>query len=744
MFCPRFSLFALFLSLISFNLSATQLVVDTPEALNKKSKRPVVGLVLSGGGAKGLAHLGVIKVLEEMKIPVDIIVGTSAGASVGGVYAMGMPLSEIEERFHAMDWDLGLKDEVSRSSASFRRKKDDYDFASDLVLGVGAEGVKFRKGLIQGQQLMLILSELTGQAEHVENFDQFPIRYRAIASDIETGEAVAIDKGSLALAFRASMSVPGAFPPVEYEGHLLVDGGMSANLPVDFARELGAEVIIAVDISSLLLKGDDVNSMTGVIEQLGNLLTRKNVEEQIKKLNKQDILLVPNLEGAGAGEFERTDEIVEMGATSARNSALALKALSVSDEEWNTYKLKRQEALKPSQFIDRIELINRSQVANEFISSRISQPEKAMLDRVQLKKDIDDIYGLGYFELVTYEIVNKNGKNVLVITAVEKSWGPDYLRFGLNFEENFSDDTRFNIAVHYDQTAINTLGAEWQTSLQIGSHSFIQTEFYQPLSYLSQYFIALGGVAEQKDVNVYVDGDKVAEWQITKTQAEFSIGREFGNDAEFRLLSEFGSATAQLEVGTINPRRDSVDIGSMKALFTYDSLDNLFLPHEGSLVQLSWDASRKNLSASYDYDRVSAAWGSAFSYNRYTLIGRVTATAVINDTESTSDIATLGGLFRLSGYGRDEIIGQDSGLAGLMVYREFGGPFIPYMLGFSYEVGNAWSSLNDASMNDYLDSSTVFLGSDTPLGPVILAASYGDSEHKVLYLTIGYNLFNLF
>lgn len=744
MFCLRSGLLTLIISFISFDLFAAAPSSDTSDNKDQKTKRPLVGLVLSGGGAKGLAHLGVIKVLEEMQIPVDIIVGTSAGASVGGVYAMGMPLSEIEERFHAMDWNLGLQDEGSRSSASFRRKQDDYDFASDLVLGVGAEGVKFRKGLIQGQQLMLILTELTEQAEHVENFDQYPIRFRAIASDIETGEAVAIDNGSLALAFRASMSVPGAFPPVEYEGHLLVDGGMTANLPVDFARELGAEVIIAVDISSLLLKGDEVNTITGVIEQMGNLLTRKNVEEQIKTLNKQDILLVPDLDGAGAGEFERIDEIVEMGATTARKQALALKGLSVSDEQWLAYTLKRSAVLKPSQYIERVELINRSSIASEFITSRISQPENAILDRVQLKKDIDDIYGLGYFELVTYEIVNKNDQNVLVIKAVEKSWGPDYLRFGLNFEENFRDDTRFNLAIYYDQTAINSLGAEWKTSLQVGSHSFIKTEFYQPLSYLSQYFVALEGGVEQEDVYVYVDGDRIAEWQITKNQATFSVGREFGNNAEFRLMAEFGDARSQLEVGTINPRREDVDIGNITALFTYDSFDNLFFPHEGSAAKLAWKQSKKDLAASYDYERVSAGWAGAFSYERYTLIARLNATAVINDKENISDVAVLGGLFKLSGYGRGEIIGKDSGLAGLIVYQEFGGPIIPYMLGFSYEIGNTWSSLDSGSMEDLLDSSTVFLGSDTPLGPVILAASYADSQHSTVYLTIGYDLFNVF
>jgi len=740
----QFSLCALLFSFVSLNIFAAALPNEASDKNTQKNKRPIVGLVLSGGGAKGLAHVGVLKVLEEMKIPVDIIVGTSAGASVGGLYAMGIPLGELEDRFHVLNWDKGMTDESPRDNRSFRRKQDDFDFATDLVLGVGADGVKFRKGLIQGQQLMLILGDLSQQGAHIESYDDFPIRYRAVATDIETGEAVAIDKGNLALAFRASMSIPGAFPPVEYENHLLVDGGMSANLPVSLARELGAEVIIAVDISSPLLKGDDVNSMGGVIEQLTNLLTRKNVVEEINTLTKQDILLVPDLEGASSGDFGRSDEMVEMGATTTRNEVLALKKLSVSDEQWAAYEIKRQQNLVSSQYIDRIELINQSSIANEFLSYRIRQSEQAVLDLEALKEDINDIYGLGYFELVTYDIVNIKGENVLVIKAVEKSWGPDYLRFGLNFEENFKDNTRFNLAVHYDQTAINTLGAEWQTSFQIGSHSFIQTEFYQPLSYVSPYFVTIGGGVEQRELNVYIDSKRVAEWQITESLLDVGFGRDFGNDAELRFIYEVGRASADLDVGSINPRRESADIGSLIGQFTYDSLDNLFLPHEGGYSQLSWEASREQLSGSYDYDRLSAAWGGAYSYERYTIIGWLRATAVINDKTSESDLATMGGLFNLSGYGRDEIIGKDSGLAGLMAYREFGGPFIPYMLGFSYEAGNAWLSASEASLDDVLDSSTVFVGSDTPLGPIILAASYGDSEHKAIYFTIGYDLFNLF
>lgn len=716
---------------------------DTAPAGDKGS-RPVIGLVLSGGGAKGIAHAGVLKVLEEMKIPIDIIVGTSAGASVAGVYAMGMPLDEIEERFHLMDWDKGFTDEPPREDKAFRRKQDDYDFATDLTLGVGADGFKFRKGLIQGQQLLTILSDLTIQSAHIEDFDQFPIRYRAIASDIETGETVAIDNGNLALAMRASMSIPGAFPPVEYEGHLLVDGGISNNLPIDIARELGAELIIAVDISSPLLEGDDVNSIVGIVEQLTNLLTRRNVDAQLATLTDDDILLVPNLEGAGSGDFGRSDELVEMGATAARNSAVRLKSLSVDDETWIAYQEKRGRNLRQTQPVDRIEIANNSGVADKFISSRIEQSAGEVLDIEQLERDLDQIYGLGYFELVSYDIINKGDENVLKVNAEKKSWGPNYLRFGLQFEDNFKDDTRFNLAFHYDQTAINELGAEWQSTVRIGSQPFVRTEFFQPITYESTYFLSLRGEFKELDLNIYENGSKSSEWSVTNANADFGLGRQIGNSSEFRVYYQLGKVDAELEIGT--PPIDSLDedLGSVVTDYTYDSLDNLFLPHYGLLAKAEWKVSRQDFGATRDYDRASILVGGAYSFQRYTIVGRASATSITNNTAGISDFVTMGGLFKLSGYGRNEFAGPDSSYANAIVYREFGGPFVPYMLGFSYEAGNVWNDITDSSWGGLLNSYTVFLGSDTPLGPVTVAASYGDSEHQAVYIAIGHDLFTMF
>lgn len=706
--------------------------------------RPVVGLVLSGGGAKGLAHVGVLKVLEEMKVPIDIIVGTSAGSTVAGLYASGMPIDEIEARFHELEWDKGFQDESSRADKSFRRKQDDFDFATDLELGVGADGLKFRKGLIQGQQLMLLLSELTSHVAHINDFDRFPIRYRAVASDIGTGKTVAIGRGSLAEAMRASMSIPGAFPPVEFEGQLLVDGGISDNLPIDVARELGAEIIIAVDISSELLEAEEVDSLLSIVEQLTNMLTRRNVEAQIASLTEHDILLVPDLHGASSGDFQLSDSIVEMGATTARDNALALQKLSVDPEAWLAYQQHRAQLITPVDRVDRIEVANQSGVSAEFISSRIKQSVGQPLDRKALEDDINKIYGLGYFEQVTYELAEVGNEKVLSINAVEKSWGPDYLRFGLNFEDDLSGDTNFNLALHYDKTALNAWGAEWQTSLQLGSHPFLRTEFYQPLPGFIDYFVALGGRYEKRNLPVFEQADILSEWTVTDLNVHFAIGREFGSSAEVRVEYTTGKADAHLDVGVQSISELNEDVGSVTTLFTYDTLDKLFLPHEGLFMHAEWEASRKDFAATLNYDRVAALIGGAYTINRYSVVGRLSSASVVKNKAALSNLVSLGGLFNLSGYSRNTFVGHEASLASLIAYKEFGGPFIPYMLGFSYEVGNVWEDRSDVSWDDLLDSYSIFVGSDTPIGPVTIAGSYADKDNQAIYLMLGYDFYNLF
>ncbi|MDH3840140.1 MAG: patatin-like phospholipase family protein, partial [Chromatiales bacterium] len=267
--------------------------------------RGSIGLVLSGGGARGAAHVGVLKVLEEMRVPVDCIAATSFGAIVGGLYSSGMPVAQIEKTLAEIDWSAVFDDRLDRDNRPYRRKRDD-----DLWLVKGRVGVRdgelrFPTGLIQGQKIRGILSRFTMPVAGVRDFDQLPIPFRAVATDIVSGEEAVLGGGVLADAIHASMAIPAIFAPVEIDGRLLVDGGVSNNLPVTVARAMGAEIIIAVDISTQLYQREQLDSLLAITDQLSNFLTRRNTERQLERLQDQDILLLPNMGDLTSASFDR-------------------------------------------------------------------------------------------------------------------------------------------------------------------------------------------------------------------------------------------------------------------------------------------------------------------------------------------------------------------------------------------------------------------------------------------------------
>ncbi len=254
-------------------------VAATPE-----QRRPVIGLVLSGGGALGATHIGVLKVLEELNVPIDIVTGTSMGSIVGGLYALGLNAHELESVVNGVDWAKTFQDSPPRGSLPVRRKQEDYGFLLDLKLGIKDGALQLPAGLIQGQRLTLMLRELTVRAHNIKSFDDLPIRYRAVAADLETGQQVILGQGNLASAMRASMSVPGFLPPVEIDGRLLVDGGVANNLPVDVARAMGAEVLIVVDIPTILKKRDQLTTSLDIAGQMLAVLVQQNSIPQIASL----------------------------------------------------------------------------------------------------------------------------------------------------------------------------------------------------------------------------------------------------------------------------------------------------------------------------------------------------------------------------------------------------------------------------------------------------------------------------
>ncbi|MEX2474664.1 patatin-like phospholipase family protein [Marinobacter sp.] len=707
--------------------------------------RPTVGLVLSGGGAKGMAHVGVLRVLEEMRIPVDLVVGTSAGSAVGALYATGMPVDEIEQRFIDLDWISSFQDDPGRAYKPVRRKQEDWRFPVVPGLGVGLDGLHLGGGIIAGQNLGFILNELTRNAALVENFDNLAVPFRAVATDLETGDQVVIGDGNLSEAIRASMSIPGVYAPVKRDGRLLVDGGVANNLPVTVARDMGAEVVIAVDITDPLLKAEDLQEAFSVVGQLTTMMTRMNTEAQLERLQEGDVLIRPDMEGRTSADFYDAPILFELGATSARSHARELRPLSVDKPRWQSFRARTDTSAYVPGNIASIRVEQDSRLAGEFLRSRIRQQPGEVLDVEVLEEDLKRIYGLGYYETVSYSLSPSGDDTALTIQVQEKSWGPNYLAFGLNYEDNFNNDTRFNVGAALRMTELNALGGEWQTGLQLGTEPYVRTEWFQPLDYGYDRFLTAGVEYSRDGFSVFDgEGERVAEVDVTSRQMDLALGMELGGNGDVRLGYYRGYATVDEQVGVAVAPTGSIHQGGLNLQLVHDSLNDIFHPQSGGFAGIRGRLERQGMGSDRHFDSVTGMALGTGSWRSFTLTGLLYTHAVTRGEPGIENTVRLGGFRRLSAYAPGEITGENAAMASVFASQEFGGPFVPWFAGVGFETGNAWESFDDASWNNAVRSWSVFTGVDTFLGPVQLATAYNNEDNWTAYLNIGFSFTQLF
>jgi len=707
--------------------------------------RPKVGLVLSGGGAKGMAHVGVLRVLEEMRIPVDLVVGTSAGSAVGALYASDMPVEEIEQRFIDLDWVSSFRDDPGRAYKPVRRKQEDWRFPVVPGIGVRLDGLHVGGGIIAGQNLGFILNELTRDAALVEDFDRLAIPFRAVATDLETGEQVVLGSGNLSEAIRASMSIPGVYAPVKLDGRLLVDGGIANNLPVTVARDLGADIVIAVDITDPLLKAEDLQEAFSVVGQLTTMMTRMNTDNQLERLEEQDVLIRPDLEGRTSADFYDAPILFELGATSARSHASELRHLNVSRERWTRFRESMNESGLAPGHIARIEVDHNSRLAGEFLRSRIRQKTGQPLDVDALEDDLKRIYGLGYYETVSYSLSPSSEGTVLTIQALEKSWGPNYLAFGLNYEDNFDGETRFNVGAALRMTELNDLGGEWRTGVQLGTEPYVRTEWFQPLDYGYERYVITGAEYSRNSFSVFGDdGERNAEVDVTSRQFDLALGMELGGNGDVRFGYSRGYATVDEQIGAPVAPSGSIHQGGLNLQLVHDSLNDSFYPQSGGFAGIRGRVERENLGSDRHFDSVTGMGLGTGSWRGFTMTGLLYAHAVTRGEPGIENTVRLGGFRRLSAYAPGEITGENAAMASLFASQEFGGPLVPWFAGIGFETGNAWESFDDASWSNTVRSWSAFAGVDTFLGPVQFATAYNNEDNWTAYLNIGFSFTQLF
>jgi NTE family protein len=722
---------------------------DSPPA-QAPTQRPRIGLVLSGGGGRGMAHAGVLKVLDDLHVHVDAIAGTSMGAVVGGLYASGMSGREIERLLASVDWQDAFRDRPPRAELGFRRKQEEHDFLVNLPLGVQGRKLQIPTGLVQGEKLTQLIRRATLPVAGITRFDDLHIPFRAVATDLESGTSVVMDSGDLTTALRASMSAPGLFAPVERDGRLLVDGGLTENLPIDVARAMGVDVLIVVDAGFPLQTRDRLNSLTSVSNQALAILVRRDVQRQLATLGPNDVLIQPALGQRSSYDFNGVSAAVALGLVAAQELQPKLLALAggarppevagPGDAAPATLPVVPAAALPTVQFIAAdAGSRNYQRMLNAVFADQIGKP----LDPDVIDRRIKSIYGQGNLELLDYRVERTpQGATGLVFTARRNSWGPNYLRLGLSLEDDFAGNSTFNAAGRVSFTELNPLGAEAVLDLQVGAAPRVAAEFYQPLSPLQHYFVAPHLQAEAHNVPQLLNGQAIGSYRVRTFEYGLDLGRELGNWGEVRagILDTRGTTAVRLGDFSVPEVSYHTQAGFMR--FSYDRLDSTTFPRSGHALTLSVRAEQAGRGAEGS-DLFTFDWRGAWSAGKNTAVAWLSGGSTIGGSDTNvRAYFPLGGFLNLSGTPAQSLAGPHYAIARLLYVRSVGRGGegilnVPAYAGISYELGNVWTNRSELSIGSARNDASLFFGADTYIGPAYLAVGYDEGGNTAFYLFLG-------
>jgi NTE family protein len=702
----------------------------------ENSTRPKVGLVLGGGGALGISHIGVLRVLEEQRVPIDYICGTSMGAIIGGLYASGMSPDEIQAFLEGLDWNYVVSDDTPRRELAFRRKFEDQRYL--IEMGVDRKGLKLGAGMAAGQKFNNLLQLEVQRSATIADFDQLPIPYRAVATDLQSGSAYVIDRGNLARAMRASMAVPGAFTPVEIDGHLLVDGGIVNNLPVDVAKAMGADIIIAVDVGSA---SDDVDpeELKGITGILGRTYSIMQRPEQIEQFKQADIGLQPKLADFTASQFSQVSELVPKGEEAARTKLAEFRKLSINTEEYNAF-LARHRRAKPTDIrVDSIEVSGQSRVSEKSIRGRINSKAAEPFDPAAMQLDLMRIYGIGEFEQVLYRLDQKDkDSGILNYVVTEDPKGPLYLNVGLNLRSDFQNDTEWNILLNLTRRSIGPLGAEWRNEAVIGSTQALLSEFYQPLNHGGYFFVAPTVDYRSELRDLYDDKDHIAKYAVKTIDAKLDFGIQLRRYAELRIGPVMGNVEGRVDIGIAGlPEFDDSYVAPAFSLVV-DRKDRTYFPREGYYFDMRGFFPQEEWGGDVSYDKVWAEFSLHQSITDHTLeLGLQGGTDLGSGLPGYAQF-TLGGPGSFSGLAKDQFRG--STLAVVTLAYRYRLIEIPSQLGRGvytitrFDAGNVW--LGDVN-SDIRYGGSLGVGIDLNIGPLLLTYGIADGGYHSVYFSLG-------
>ncbi|CAJ0690043.1 Outer membrane protein assembly factor BamA [Ralstonia edaphis] len=737
-----------------------------PTQPNAEATRPRIGLVLSGGGARGYAHIGVLKMLERMRIPVDVIAATSMGAVVGGLYASGMRADALEQKLSQVDLSDIAFDRNDRAKLPQSLREDDFQYPIGLSAGYGDGKLKLPTGLVQGNRLLALLKNWTAQWPDNIAFSHLPIPFKAMATDLATGDGVILDHGSLPLAMRASMAVPGLFAPIEVGGRTLVDGGLVSNLPVQLARDMGADIIIAVNIGSDLQRPEDLASPAAVTQQMITILVGQNVRAQKALLRGKDVLIEPQLSELSFTDFAKGPQGVRQGERAAQGVEAKLATLSLSPQAYAAYRAAHepQGTLVAGARIDAIDVTTSGRVPPARVRQLIKVREGDAYDAEALNRELSALATTGDFETVTQQLVEQNGVHTLKIDAREKSWGNQFFLFGLGMSTNFDGRGAFNVNLGHRYPWLTQSGLEWRNDIVLGSNrASIHTELRQPLWQARGFYVAPYAEYSRRRFDLYFDDqaptkEAKAFNSITMetARAGVDLGIPLGRKGELRLGVNYMSKSAAFNYLALTDE-GALDLPTLRAKqpafraqLTLDQLDDPLFPRSGYYFYSSVEAGFGSLDKKFNTAQAKGLW--ATSYGRHTFnvalegagqfgVNSPTRENGGNTGNGANEGFFLGGFQHLSAYAQDQFNGQYM-LYGRLTYLydlridDLLGLRAP-VFGASAEAGNVWQLRNNFGTGPYLKSGSVFVGGNSPIGPLYFGFAVAPQGVWNVYLQLG-------
>ena len=709
---------------------ATFAKVVAGQAVNQSTSRPKIGLALSGGSARGLAHVGVIQWLEEHRIPIDYVAGTSMGGLVGGLYASGKSGKEMQEFVQDIDWAEALSTTNPYKQLAFRRKQDAVEFPSALEFGFRNGHLIVPSGLSGGHAVGMVISRFGAPLGDLSSFDELPIPFRCVATDLATSKRVVFDRGSLSLALRSTMSLPGIFSPVQDGQRLLVDGGLVENIPVSVVREMGADIVIAV---ALPVPPDPARyqSLLGVAGESVSVMIAEN---EVQSLKLADMVISPDLTGFKSSDYLRAEELRKAGYAAAAQKAAMLGKFSAGAEEWEQM-IRAREAKRR-----RITTVESVRVDGNLSPRRKKALEAALLpdgktaDSAAIEYELTKLTGMGRYDSATYHLSQEAGRNVLVVTPHEKTHGPPFFRPFFQLDAYNGGGSRFSIGGRL--TFLDALGpaSEWRTDLSLGTNNRLATEYYWRIGG-GKWFLAPRAVMEKRAFPLYQQDDRIADFDEKRYTAAVDAGYAFGRFQEFRAGYQAGHLNTALTRGGLDADPLKGRYSAARVLWSYDGQDSPYIPRHGfrGSAEASWFTNYPGVQRSFPAFRANGGFASPIRQH-WSALARTSLGTTVNE-RSLYNFSTLGGLFEQSALAYRQLLGNNHYFAALYALRALNteelSTFAKLYGLVGYELGRAWIPGQTGLPRH---SGVIGLAGETQLGVLFIGGAIGDQgDRKILF-----------